>query len=825
MPPRAPKLTAHTIALVGLIALAIAFFFPALLKINSVVVGQASCDAPSMFYPLRDFANRELQGGRLPLWNPYVFCGHPFHAEGQGAVFYPVNLLLAWLPPAAAMNVFALLHFIGAGLFFYLWLREMGLGVFAAWFGAAVYMLCSGPISRFYAGHYTIIPFLALAPAALYLWETWRRRGGGAPLVALTLAYGGMALAGYPQLLLYFSMYFGFHVLFDVAKGARKGSAKAAAFPVAAVAGVVVAGALLAAVQLFPSYDFARYSFRQEASFEFAGSFSFAPENFLTLLAPTFFGPLDPTGPSVADLYWGRNYLWEMWIYIGILPLALAALAMARIRSRAAVAHTIAVFVFLLLALGRHTPLFALCYRVIPFFRFFRGSSKFLFFAQISLCALAAMGAARLLRPLDERSARGDRRLVLAFLIAMFAVGVLLLLRYGVYPSGPDSPWRRLIAWRFAQDENYLYPKGRFPDPAAAWVCAGWSLARLLLLAGAGAAVVFLWPRIPKRRYGMETALAILAIPELWAFSHGAFRTTPTAAVAIPAPLVAPVRQAQDAPARVLATIFQSNAFSIARVETIRGYAGNITARYNDFLTVVEKASRDMSMVTAPLGRSIPAALLRPNVGFLLTLRPASPPAGVQEVASMGQAVLYRYDKAAPRAAFSASWRIVPDAMIAPDAVEKDADALLQTDWVESSDPAPFEGLAPPVESDRIEWRERWASHIACSTSAAGPRLLVLSDSYDPNWRCRIDGRATPIYPANIAFRAVVVPAGEHRVEFDYAPRSFYIGLGVSLVVLLAALGFFAVFRFRPKLQSEAAIAEDEGRVAKPKRAKHKRGS
>jgi uncharacterized membrane protein YfhO len=90
---------------------------------------------------------------------------------------------------------------------------------------------------------------------------------------------------------------------------------------------------------------------------------------------------------------------------------------------------------------------------------------------------------------------------------------------------------------------------------------------------------------------------------------------------------------------------------------------------------------------------------------------------------------------------------------------------------------------------------------VEISTGTTADGFLVLTDGYDPGWRAELDGQAIPIYVANHAFRAVALPAGEHRVTFIYDPPAFKIGLGISLLawvgVAVAALGLFLVGRRR----------------------------
>jgi hypothetical protein len=62
---------------------------------------------------------------------------------------------------------------------------------------------------------------------------------------------------------------------------------------------------------------------------------------------------------------------------------------------------------------------------------------------------------------------------------------------------------------------------------------------------------------------------------------------------------------------------------------------------------------------------------------------------------------------------------------------------------------------------------------------------LVVTELFDKNWRATVNGRPIAPYRANVAFRAVAVPAGESEVVFKYAPQAFYVGCVVSLSALL----------------------------------------
>jgi uncharacterized membrane protein YfhO len=67
-----------------------------------------------------------------------------------------------------------------------------------------------------------------------------------------------------------------------------------------------------------------------------------------------------------------------------------------------------------------------------------------------------------------------------------------------------------------------------------------------------------------------------------------------------------------------------------------------------------------------------------------------------------------------------------------------------------------------------------------------------------------VDGTPAAIHRANVAFRAVRVPAGEHVVAFAYAPASVRVGIAVTAGGVLGALLLLlaGAVEFRPGRES-----------------------
>jgi len=99
-------------------------------------------------------------------------------------------------------------------------------------------------------------------------------------------------------------------------------------------------------------------------------------------------------------------------------------------------------------------------------------------------------------------------------------------------------------------------------------------------------------------------------------------------------------------------------------------------------------------------------------------------------------------------------------------------------------------GAEPPADLGEVSIERYEPERVVLATRGPQPGLVVLTDAWYPGWEARLDGAPVPLHHANVAFRGVVVPAGEHTVEMRYRPASFRRGAalaGVGAAALLAA--------------------------------------
>jgi hypothetical protein len=113
---------------------------------------------------------------------------------------------------------------------------------------------------------------------------------------------------------------------------------------------------------------------------------------------------------------------------------------------------------------------------------------------------------------------------------------------------------------------------------------------------------------------------------------------------------------------------------------------------------------------------------------------------------------------------------------------------------VESPPPvsmAPYNSPRPAMGNAMVESYGR--NRIVVKTKASENTLLVLGEKYYTSWRAEIDGKRTEIQPTDHILRGVYVPAGEHKVVFEFHSGSFETGKYLTL----SSFAFFAILFVR----------------------------
>jgi hypothetical protein len=165
-------------------------------------------DITFYYQPFCKFITAELKSGRLPFWNPYLYCGMPQLASPNPALLYAPSWFIFLLPFSAGISVYMIFHQLLLGAGSYLYLRELKTSRSASFFAGAVLSLSAYNFA--FIRNITLPASIAWLPLALYFERKIKTRQGERPLLpALGLAFSiamivhaGRPEVGVPEILL-----------------------------------------------------------------------------------------------------------------------------------------------------------------------------------------------------------------------------------------------------------------------------------------------------------------------------------------------------------------------------------------------------------------------------------------------------------------------------------------------------------------------------------------------------------------------------------------------------------------------------------------------
>jgi hypothetical protein len=759
-------------AAIGLL-LASAFLGPAFLSGRVPARG----DLPDFFWPMKAYTAARWVTDGPPLWNPLSGGGEPWLAQLQSGVFYPGDLpfLLGWRE-GAFLGIAFHLALAAAGAAF--WARDLGTSRTAALLAGGLY---SGGGA-----------FLSLVPvynnACTAAWLPWlfagarrvvlgRSRGAG-----LAVAVAGAFLAGEPALAAVATAAGIALALWSGAEGEAPGVRVPAARAAARNAVPVVAGLALAAVSLAPFAELVAGSGRRERTTrEEASARAVGASELADLVAA-------PRPEATRHAEPGRGgYL--VTLAFGPLPLLLASGAGAGLpgRRRLLVGLGLLGAAGFVLSLGA-PGLLAPALFDAGLLRGLRFPARWAVFPYLVLCLAAGAGLdgwlwGRLgLRehgeagPDDEAEER-ERFARRTAVLAVAGAGLLVVAALAA------------VAW--------LVPEARAArDPLRTAVGAA---AALL-----GGAAVLAARRSPGGASGGAAAfVAALAVVPLPYLGGEALASAPAATVGSPPELLAGIARGPEA-GRVFAPAGQDRTLALRwryangldwGPASVERAASSLAGYANLFHGVASVGSaspignpRAERLVGAALSGADPADVLA-----LLDVRHVVTPfptrlRGLRLAGERGGVLRYDAPGAFGRSFFPTQSRRATDDETFEALRGKGFDPGREALVAPAARGAPLPSPRPPGSWAAARFLSDAPERAELRTSASAASLLVFTRSWDPGWTALVDGEPVPTLRAQLALLAVVVPAGEHRLEIAYRPASYRIGLGLSAAGLLGVL-------------------------------------
>lgn len=116
--------------------------------------------------PMEKSVHDAWSRGRPPVWQPEVSGGRPLLPNPNAGALYPIRALLAPLPFPMAVRLYPVLHWIAAGIGMLVLLRSLGRSRPAAWLGAVTYAFSGVAVAEVFYPH--IQPGMTLLP-----WVVW----------------------------------------------------------------------------------------------------------------------------------------------------------------------------------------------------------------------------------------------------------------------------------------------------------------------------------------------------------------------------------------------------------------------------------------------------------------------------------------------------------------------------------------------------------------------------------------------------------------------------------------------------------------------------
>ena len=725
-------------------------------------------DQISQFYVWHSLASKSMQAeGELPLWNPYIYTGQPLVANAQSSLFYPPNLLLAWLTPGQVANIRNILNLLIAGAFTFLFCRELGISPGGSILSALAFAF-SGPV-LVWLGH---PPSNALVwlPAMFWAGEKLLNRNRPLPWVGiLGLGVGMSILGGHPQtsfhVMAVFSLYFLARLLlldWSLPSKARL----LAALVIALVLGMAISG-----IQLLPFVDF----LLQSATLAHGGR-SVGGDNWLyseewlgnlativTIVYPNFFGnPVSYNYRWPFDSYQNYN---EQSIYLGIVPLALAVGALFAFPRRRRVIVIAAVALFCI-GVAWRLPGFEIVNHLPVFSAVLNKRLKMPFVLLVAV--LAGFGYDELRRRVEAMRPGHKGSLYASGAIPLVTLGILLFIAFLKY-VGPylfEIESETFLYHLLYRVFSFKQPKTMIPAVVAVAALAGY--------------VLLSRQRSLRRVFGV--LVIALTLAELLALGWG-YNPVMKESDMFPPVEGIEILQSDEEPFRIMTTdyIFWPNYPTIYGISDLAGYDVPVYLRYSD-LYVAQGGGFDGKQVWDP-GWPLLDYL---NTKYVITAQELDSDRLVP-VYSTADYRIYENRHALPRA-----FMVYDVAVIEDEATM--LDRMLGDEW----DPGKTVLLEEPLpshEMDSIGGESSFSVDavkygtdlVVLDVLTEQPGLLVMSDLYSKDWQVQVDAERVKLHRANYTYRAVFVPEGHHEITFSYVPWSFPVGVSLTFLGLIVA--------------------------------------
>lgn len=716
-------------------------FFPSLSLFATPDFGQS--DIWQLNLPLKFFLSQSLKSNQIPLWSNLIASGFPILAEGQIGAFNLQNLILfKFLPFVFAYNLSYVFIFSFTSIGTYFYLRTININRLISFFSAISFSFSGFFVTHI--SHFNLIQTASFLPWMFLVTEKIAQTGKLKYYLLFSFFLSQQLFSGFPQVtfitLLGISSYLLLRLFLNPRQSLQghplhwPSVCKGVAFKFGFF---IFLGFGLAAVQLFPQYEFLKLTNRSGGlDLNTVLYYSFPLKNLLTFLNPTIWGsPQNGTYPSFDHL--NGTIFWETNGFLGFLPILVLPFISVIIKqyNSITISHVkiyfLALFSSFFLMLGKFSPAYVIF--LFPPFNFFRVPARFILIFTWTVTILSSLVLNVIARSIaTKRSLR-----ILLYSLMIFSLIYLFSFGFNYNPVLPANKVleppptakiikSRLIVLNEGQAWNDLFINKGWQTPEKYLFFRNNLKANFNLIYNLPSYDVY--PIMLTHRYSalIENIYSKIDYKEKQTkFNDGALKLLSMAGVRY---FISPHRLELTG----LKKIFQTQ-------------NGSLSYRIYENQRALPQAYFVESAVKAETLEDFEKLVFDKNFDFSKT--------GIVE-----------NDEIATLLPPTRSWA------------------------------APRNNGITTVSIISASSNNETILHLNALTKG----LLVLSDSYYPSWKAYVDNQITKIYPVNINSRGVVVDKGKHTIEFRYEPESFKIGSLISLFsfILLSLLVLFSARRF-----------------------------
>jgi hypothetical protein len=774
-------------------------------------------DFVEQFSYFEQYQYRAAREGRFPTWNPHIYLGQPFHADGQSAMLFPTHWIYFVVNPDLARGPMTILRLWLSAMALFCLLRRFSISPTAAFAGGSIWIFGSFNMHWLLWPHTNSslwFPIIILALEFLITKPTWRG------FAVASLAIAPLFLAGHPgtEYLCFevISLYCLMRLIGLIFHGI---TIRQLIIRVVAVGSASVMGMVAAAAALLPLFMQIRASFEYIDPSSHRGMIEKLPWNSLWLfLMPEYYGR--PRGAFPGFAYTGAGNYIETTLWFGAIACILAlaffpAILLPRFgpsaqkwRSRFTFLPVFGLTAFLL------ALLIAFC--VWPVYNIASSlpgaaetSLRRLFLGAHFAGAILAACAIHQILSLKDRT--------VAMISSLFAITGCVLVTHSLWARWDEIElnWMKSIA-NLPTQMGAGWPRVVYPMIEE---FAGFRMMIGAILLLIGTALLFCILVLTLRRQETSPTLrylfaAVITLDVLLP-GYNFNPVTPAKLIVPPTPevLQSMILQAGDGRMAANDMNLDPNISMQFNFRDIRGYELPHSPRlaklykklgideldYRGLIKIPDLYPYINSKIEAYLDRicmrSIMLYIPDPNavnaLPALKLLKEFETPGYMNwpRTAAPGNGVLvFSNPNSYPRTYFAKTADLVSTPDDAMDAFLDSSNDL--------RDHSVYEGASSPHPAQAVLTSDDFANitqdkpeQVTITSQAASDHLLVLADRMDNGWQVTIDAKPADAVTANYLFRGVFVPAGHHTVEWTYHAPGLIAGFAISAVTVLGMIG------------------------------------